>query len=199
MARKPTGRPPGRPKTKDYETLLARVPSDLAAQVKRYAGRHRCSVAELIRDGLVMRLDAGEVPGRSPMRRTDNGDTPPNPENGDTGIHELSPMLHAAIAAAVRETMEHVQSRPHGEQGEGGIHQPIPVVQHDTGQAPYHDTGADFDHEKFSLGKLCPKSHMYGDTGMSLLRRHNQSCRECENQAKREKRARHKAAQVQEG
>jgi hypothetical protein len=52
----------------------------------------------------------------------------------------------------------------------------------------------DFDHEKFYLGKLCPKGHRYGDSGLSLLRKHNNGCRDCENAQKRERRARQKAA-----
>ena len=34
---KPTGRPRGRPKTRQYETLMARIPAALAQQVKAYA------------------------------------------------------------------------------------------------------------------------------------------------------------------
>ena len=37
MASKRTGNPVGRPKTKEYVTMLARVPAELADLVKRYA------------------------------------------------------------------------------------------------------------------------------------------------------------------
>jgi hypothetical protein len=50
---------------KAYTTVLARIPQDLADDVKRYASQHRLSVSELIRDGLEMRLESGEVPGRT--------------------------------------------------------------------------------------------------------------------------------------
>ena len=50
-----------------------------------------------------------------------------------------------------------------------------------------------FDTSKFYLGALCPKGHGFHGTGQSLRRQHNMSCRECENTAKREKRAREKA------
>src|SRR5262245_15735902 len=63
MAYKPTGRPVGRPKTKEYVTLLARVPADLAELVKRYAGQHGQSVAELIREGVEWRIGDGDPRG----------------------------------------------------------------------------------------------------------------------------------------
>jgi hypothetical protein len=57
---KPTGNPVGRPKTKEYSTLLARVPQDLVDRVKRYASVHRSTIAELIRDGLEWRITEGD-------------------------------------------------------------------------------------------------------------------------------------------
>ena len=53
----PTGRPRGRPKTKEYVTLMARVPQDLADQAKRYAGQHRQTMSDVLRDGLQLLLD----------------------------------------------------------------------------------------------------------------------------------------------
>ena len=53
---KPTGRPRGRPKTKEYVTLMARVPQDLAEQVQRYAGRKRQTISDVLRDGLLVLL-----------------------------------------------------------------------------------------------------------------------------------------------
>ena len=66
---------------KAYTTLMARIPQDLADQVKAYASQHRCTVSELIRDGLEMRLEA-EVPGRSTGHSRDTG--------GEV-IHEVIP------------------------------------------------------------------------------------------------------------
>jgi hypothetical protein len=54
---KPTGRPRGRPKTKEYVTLMARVPQDLADRVQRYAGLRRQSISVVLRDGLEVLLD----------------------------------------------------------------------------------------------------------------------------------------------
>jgi hypothetical protein len=57
MASTPTGRPRGRPKTRQYESLVVRVPSDLAEQARRYAARHRQSLSALLRDGLGWRIE----------------------------------------------------------------------------------------------------------------------------------------------
>lgn len=54
---------------KAFTSLIARLPQELADQVKRYASEHRCTISELIRDGLEMRLDTDlpwHAPGRSP-------------------------------------------------------------------------------------------------------------------------------------
>jgi hypothetical protein len=51
---KPTGRPRGRPKTKEYVTLMARVDLPLADEVKRYASLHRQPISVVIRDALTL-------------------------------------------------------------------------------------------------------------------------------------------------
>ena len=64
MAYKRTGRPPGRPKTKEYKTVLARIPAELAELVKRYAAeRGQLPVSELIREGLEWRIGDGDPRG----------------------------------------------------------------------------------------------------------------------------------------
>ena len=54
---KPTGRPRGRPKTKEYVTLMARVDVALATQVKRYASLHRQPISLVIRDALSLLME----------------------------------------------------------------------------------------------------------------------------------------------
>src|SRR2546425_11716834 len=54
---KPTGRPRGRPKTKEYTTLMARVDVALADQVKRYASLHRQPISLVIRDALTLLME----------------------------------------------------------------------------------------------------------------------------------------------
>ena len=55
-------------------------------------------------------------------------------------------------------------------------------------------TGADtsargYDPARFVLGRLCPKGHAYGTTGLTLRRRHNQSCVTCATEQQRARRA----------
>src|SRR5215510_16070098 len=54
---KPTGSPRGRPKTKEYVTLMARVDVTLAEQVKRYASLHRQPISVVIRDALTLLME----------------------------------------------------------------------------------------------------------------------------------------------
>ena len=54
---KPTGRPRGRPKTKAYVTLMARVDITLADEVKRYASLHRQPISVVIRDALTLLME----------------------------------------------------------------------------------------------------------------------------------------------
>ena len=54
---KPTGRSRGRPKTKEYVTLIARVDITLAEQVKRYASLHRQPISVVIRDALTLLME----------------------------------------------------------------------------------------------------------------------------------------------
>jgi hypothetical protein len=183
--------------------ITARVPSDLALAVKRYAAVHRQSMSELIRDGLVWRIEQ-DTPGRpwsASMGYPIDHDDLSMSDNGDTVLHELSPRVYEAIAAAVREAIAPVMGIPITEHQESVIQQPVPVLQKDTGD---RKNGAEaleaegYDASKCYLGKLCPRGHDFQGTGMSLLRRHNHACRECENAQKRERRARKKAAR-QEG
>lgn len=54
---KPTGRPKGRPKTKEYITLMARVPQKLADRVQRYAHLHQQPISMVLRDSLELLLE----------------------------------------------------------------------------------------------------------------------------------------------
>ena len=58
---KPTGRPRGRPKTKEYVTLMARVDITLADVVKRYASLHRQPISVVIRDALTLLMEEYSV------------------------------------------------------------------------------------------------------------------------------------------
>ena len=155
---KPTGRPKGRPKVKEYVTLMARVPLELVEQARRYAARKRQPISEVLRDGLLLLL-----------------------EQEDTAPHYVYD--RNAPPAKMSDTKEDTTRTLEAPQA------PQPVKVSDTKAAMLPS----FDTSKFYLGTLCPKGHDYHGTGQSLLRKHNQRCRECENTSKRDKRAREKA------
>ena len=60
MAYKSTGRPVGRPKTKEYRTISLKIPQTLLDHVQQYARVHRQSISELIREGLEWRIGEGD-------------------------------------------------------------------------------------------------------------------------------------------
>ena len=53
---KPTGRPRGRPKTKEYASITVRMDMALVDQVQRYARLKRQTISEVVRDGLQVLL-----------------------------------------------------------------------------------------------------------------------------------------------
>lgn len=88
---------------KAYTSVIARLPQALADQVKHYASEHGCSVSDLIRAGLELRL-AADVPARTPDMNRDS-------EVLHKVLHRveaLGPMLRAQIQDTVRATMPEV-------------------------------------------------------------------------------------------
>jgi hypothetical protein len=53
---KPTGRPRGRPKTKEYGSITIRMDMTLLERVKRYASLKRQTISEVVRDGVQVLL-----------------------------------------------------------------------------------------------------------------------------------------------
>jgi hypothetical protein len=98
---KPTGRPRGRPKTKEYVTLMARVDITLADEVKRYASLHRQPISVVIRDALALLME--EYPcaaDRSEPHRlaaheflSDRYESPLDTLIGESDIAELEDLL----------------------------------------------------------------------------------------------------------
>jgi len=129
---KPTGRPHGRPKTKEYVTLMARFPQDLADRVERYAGRKRQTVSEVLRDGVLVLLQDDDpylpfVSDRntvsdmlSDATREEEEEAPPDaqsvivsdtneamPENVSDGKGEIAPAV--GMAEASTDTLSDVK------------------------------------------------------------------------------------------
>ena len=159
---KPTGRPRGRPKTKEYSTLMARVPPELADRVKRYAAAHRQPIAVVMRDALLLLMD--EYPSSADLSAaphriaaheflSDRYDSSLDTLLGETDSAEFEALLSDTKEEVVDAILE------------GGNRRPDSVS----------DThGPAFDTTKYVLGQLCPRGHDYHGTGHSLrhLRRH---------------------------
>jgi hypothetical protein len=71
----PTGRPVGRPKTKDSKTISLKMPQDLLDRVQRYAREHHQSVSALIREGLEWRMTEGAPRGQPAHGQRSAGQT----------------------------------------------------------------------------------------------------------------------------
>jgi hypothetical protein len=124
----------------------------------------------------------------------------------------LSPELYAQLtargsagqplAAIVRQALaEYLTKQPEQLQQPQQSKQPARAAtkqpqQPEQLQQPKQPQQSLYDPRKFILGKLCPRQHVYGNTGMSLLRLPSRNCPVCTNAGKREKRdARRRAPQ----
>lgn len=192
---------------KAYGSVIARIPQDLLDQVKQYASQHRCTVSELVRDGLEMRLEAEDVPGRSTGHSRDDG--------GEV-IHEvlhtlkaLSPMPHAAtlrqtITEVLHEVLPLYLSRQQeGQEGHTEVLQGMTTVlpphvpvqgRARNGMTEVLPHGVDFDSTKFYLADLCKRGHDYQRTGKSLLRKGNANCVQCQRELRQARDARRTVA-----
>jgi hypothetical protein len=115
---KPTGRPRGRPKTKAYVTLMARVDITLADEVKRYASLHRQPISVVIRDALTLLMEEYPVAAdrSGPHRLTaheflsDRYESPLDTLIGETDSAEVEVLLsdtnEAMVEAMLSDTSE---------------------------------------------------------------------------------------------
>lgn len=180
---KPTGRPRGRPKTKAYVTLMARVPLDLAEQVQRYAGRKRHTLSEVLRDGLLVLLQE-EDPYRASTADTQE----------DTATHDAVPVLVSDSTAALAHQRPDTHA-PHADRL-SDTKKPQAVITSDSQEAlpdTVSDTMTPFDTAKYGLGTLCPHGHSYASSGHSLRRLTDRECLAC--QAARARAARQRKRQ----
>ena len=200
MVYKPTGRPPGRPKSKDYVTLMARVPQELAEQVQRYARLHRQSVSDMLRDGLQLLLNTEDDAAYFMYDRNPTSGilSDSNPTIGSAGPEMMSdrnaspedtaPERMAAIPQSPgtvqeeEEMMSDINTTPERVQEAG--------IMSDTNPAP----AVAYDVEKYFLGPLCRQGHDWQGTGQSLRRRSAETtgreCLECQRLRQARKRQR---------
>ena len=166
---KPTGRPRGRPKVKEYVTLMARVDMALADQVKRYAGLHRQPISLVIRDALSLLME--EYPAEANPTGShrlaaheflsDRYESPLDTLLGETGNAELEEFVSDTNKAAIDLL-------------DADAHSDREYLSDTKGD------DSDFNPTTHSLGKLCPRQHNYRGTGQSVLRLSNRHCRACD-------------------
>lgn len=182
-------------------TVSLRIPQALYERLDRYASEHRQTVSALVRDGIEMRLDA---PADPRSRRA--GSTTDDPElwiDGASILRDMQATLarHETQMQALMQAIER-QTTPAGN-GLYSSHTTMPATEvavsyqeaaytqrpaladEQIPESPMPAAVPPHDPSKYRLGKLCPKGHDYHGTGQSLLRKHNQHCRECENEGKR--------------
>ncbi len=170
---KPTGKPRGRPKEKEYVTLMARVPLELAERAKRYAGRKQQTISVVIRDALEVLIEDDRF---SPFVSDRNGDAAiVSDRKGDAA-------RSAAHTDDILSDMKRDEPAP-------ALETPVPDIVSDTkgdGSAPdsqepaiVSDTKEGYDTSKYELGELCVHGHDYHGTGQSLNRLSTGRCAEC--------------------
>ena len=160
-----------------------RLPAALDAQVQAYLSTTGTPFAVLMRDALSAYL--ADTPPPGPLTAADTRtDTLPTgaPTPADT-LQQLQEQLSALTTRV--EILEQMRT-PRRQSADRAL-----TPADSAADTPLISTAAcpPFDATKNRLGRLCPRGHEWGRTGQTLLRLPNQTCRQCENQIRRERRA----------
>lgn len=153
-------------RTRSSAVVQARIPLDLVAQAEQLAARLGCTVSDLLREGLSLRLASDDLADTS-------SDTAAVPRVA------LSDAVRQAIDQAVQEAVTSALPRVRQEPPAGRrSRQPVP---------PRPDTPSDasYDPTTFYLATLCKRGHDWEGTGQSLLRRGNGNCVQCQRELRR--------------
>src|SRR5712691_9290093 len=189
---KPTGRPRGRPKTKEYVTLMARVPQDLADQAKRYAGQQRQTMSDVLRDGLQLLMDedryrlfmsdknaVSEIVSdiKEGITSLMADSTAAQPEIASDMNREEREGPGASDIVSDTNIPEHRQHMSDRQSGTAGKASDRHVATRETTVPQL--VLPPFDTTKYALGELCTHGHDYHGTGQSLRRLSDRECLEC--------------------
>lgn len=195
---KPTGRPRGRPKTKEYVTLMARVSQDLADRVKVYRSHKRQTMSDVLRDGLELLLEQeheqaplyvydrkGEKPSMMSDTKEEIADIMSDSKDAETvnmsdTKEERAGRLRRARSAKVSDTKGDRAAITSDTKEAQTAGTPEPAILSDRNIPT-------FDPSKYCLGKLCPRAHEHGTTGQSLLKISNRHCPACDREKWHEK------------
>jgi hypothetical protein len=160
-------------------------------RLKDLALTWHCSPSELMQHAL-----AQFHPG-CPPRLSDDTDMSQTSIGHDTDVSQIQAWLQAELPGMVRKIVEQLavdmfiaepgySDVPDAEQIQNSSVAEITPIRNGNVSEMATPT---YDADRYYLGKLCPRGHAYEGTGKSLLRRHNQSCRQCENERKHQRRA----------
>ena len=211
MAYTPTGKPVGRPKTKDYTTISLKMPQALLDRVQRYARLHRQSISELIRDGVEWRITEGDPRGLG-VSTPQHSLSADNEYSRNTvisyeiqGEPEYAGMLQEIRTALTRQETqlraltqaleqravvptlgEYSGNTTEISSGPRSTPQPVREAHKEYGNTILQNNALAFDPARFYLGQLCPRGHDYQETGQSLRRRSKGDCHECDKARKSE-------------
>ena len=219
MAHTPTGKPVGRPKTKDYKTISLKMPQEFLERVQHYARLHHQSVSELIRDGLEWRITEGDPRsvGVSVAQRTTShteqyaGNTEiPDDGVGEsehpgvlqdimTALAQQGAQLTTLTQALMHQSSEYSSNTTQEMTGQQTVDTAIEPGNTVLPETVLPETVPPFDPSKFYLGQLCPHGHAYEGTGQSLRGVAHRNCMVCRQEQdkvrKREARQRKRQAQ----
>ena len=160
---KPTGNPRGRPKTKEYVTLMARVPLELVDQARRYAARKRQPISEVLRDGLVLLLEQEDT---APHYVYDRNPLPVKMSDTkeDTASSTEAPQARqSVIVSDTKEAMLALDTQQpvivYDTKEDSLSVGTLPVKMSDTKEAVVVPS---FDTTRHHLGPLCKRGHEWG-------------------------------------
>ena len=112
--------------------------------------------------------------------------SPPRIGN-DTDTAQLQALMQDAVRTILPGLKEQILQELRQESSVTAMNGNVTVTE--STETMSSETWPPFDPTKEVLGKLCKGGHEWGTTGKTLRRLPNQSCRICENAARREKRA----------
>ncbi len=197
MPYKRTGRPPGRPKTKAYVTLMARVDVVLADRVKHYAALHRQPLSVVIRDALTLLMDeypsSADLTGPHQLAEheflSDRYESPLDTLVGETDSAELEALLYDTKIDAIESILSYTNgdtaylSDTNGDETMVSDTKKVPAnILSDTNIPPFNES-------RYVLGeKLCRGKHAYGSTGKTLLTINGRKCPQCQTEGQRQRR-----------
>jgi hypothetical protein len=197
MAYKPTGRPLGRPKTKDApdRTISLKIPPDLLTRVQHYASLHQQSMSELIRDGLEWRITEGD-PRWQPLPDARHYSISVIPELGQS-VHlfndhrPVDEDLAPGVLGEAQEQTNGITIIPTTLAAATALHlQPTDAPRQPETVRPPFDTNI------YTLGRLCENGHDYQGTGQTLRSRKRRVCQACDKANARERRHAKRLAQT---